>query len=420
MVSGPLREGWRTEQMVKKFSEILDPETMVRVRSAIENARPGQTVGDIMAERGITDAASLVAMEKALSKDPRLAGAAKGLQNAKEAYREQQLGTFAKGPEVIEQAINRRQAVTAPMRRDVMEQANLASSTPKYLQPVLAEVGMVPLKPDAVAKRLDVIRNAKGNKTNPTVQNAMDEIQGLLENATRKRGTIDAEEIYTLRKQAGNVINKFAKENQDWDKRFTSGLLKDVQNSIDDTIEGSIGNTGAWNRYLDVYSKRSRGIGQMQLGEELVNALRGATGAETPGSFARKARMLEGEMETKLSPRQMQAVENVGRSIENDAAKNRLAANVNTNDLFRAGREGELRMPHVLSRTATVANAILEKIGSGLDQKLTQDVGKLMLTDPKAFAAKYMKELSPEEAKKAIEVLRLSAPVVPATLREEQ
>jgi hypothetical protein len=422
--TGPLREAWRTAQMRSMLKDTVGEPTLQRVQQEIANSGAGGTVGDIVARAGNTGAAPLAAIEAAVSKDPRLAGTAKSLQQETQATRESDIGRFAKTPEAIDQAVERRTAITDPMRADTLEAANIPGKAPKYLQPALADVGLVAIKPDDINKALGKIRVAPGNKANPTVQSAMDEVQSLLEGAVKSNGSVDANELYTLRKQAGNVINKYASENKDWDKRFTSGLLMDVQKKIDDTIENAVGNTGAWNRYLDVYTKRSKGIDQMKLGQELLAALRGPTGQSTPGSFARKARALEGEMETTLSPKQQQAVDRVSESVDTEAAKKALSSNIDTSGFMSTNRRGEVRVPHIMSRTASVTNALLNVLGQGADSKVTRDMGNLMLTNPKEFSKKYLADLPPEQASLAIKALRESGnlryPVVSAATSEEK
>jgi len=426
--TGPLREGWRTGQMQKRMSEVLGPDKEVLNQYIQQNARPGQTVGDVVAQMNVggTNAtgAPLVAFENAIGKTDTLATQAKMVEKLRQSGREGRISRWAPGEEAVDLAKARRNEVTAPMREEVLANADVAGRAPKYLQPAMeASQGFMPLKPDAVISKVSRIRNAPGNKTNPTVQGAMDEVQTLLEGATNAKGNVGAEDLYTLRKEAGNIIKKYSQENKSWDERFTSGLLRDVQKVVDSSIEEASGNTGQWQRYLDVYGKRSRGIGQMQIGNEMLAALRSPTGVERPSSLANLVSKRQGELDTALSPRQQQDVQGLMQDIAVSQERKNLGSGVGVDRLAQSTNSGQVRIPHLLSRTATVTNTMLDFLGQGANQKVAQDAGNLMLTNPKAFAKKYLEGVPPAEASATIRALRagrvLQYPLTTSTSAEE-
>ena len=129
----------------------------------------------------------------------------------------------------------------------------------KYQLDSLAAHGYYPLTSDSVQASIRALKSKSGNKANTTLQKAMNEISDTLKSVTDSTGIVDANELYTIRKlEAGNVIEKYARENATWDKAFTSGLLKDVQHAIDDAVEQSGGS--GWKNYLSEYAKRSKAI----------------------------------------------------------------------------------------------------------------------------------------------------------------
>jgi hypothetical protein len=428
--TGPLRESWRTNQMRQALSKSLGSARSDVANYIAQNARPGVTTADLIAEKtmGVGDksGASLVALENIAGKSPALAETLKTIRGEQQIGREAGISSFAKTPEAIEQAIAAREAVTSPMRDNAIMFANAAGNAPKYLQGALAKQGMFPLTPDDILKEVGKITRAKENLTNPTVQSAMGDIEALLANATNTRGIVPAEALYTLRKEAGNVIEKYASENKSWDKRFTSKLLIGIQRKIDDAIEKAGGNIGEWQRYLDVYKARSTGINQMRMGQELLDALRGPTGSERPTVFANKARALQAESGTNLAPGQQSRVDEVVRQLARDQERKALASNVDMGGVAGSSREGQFRMPHILSRAATITNAILEKAGQGADQKVLQDVGNLMMRDPAAFAAKYLVDVPPSQRAATMQAVaeqlraagQLNAPVVSSAIQE--
>lgn len=71
-------------------------------------------------------------------------------------------------------------------------------------------------------------------------------------------GKIDANALYTIRKEVGNTIKTYSKSTQNWDKRLTSGLERDIQKHIDTSIEGA-GGVG-WKDYLKTYAGGKREV----------------------------------------------------------------------------------------------------------------------------------------------------------------
>jgi hypothetical protein len=132
----------------------------------------------------------------------------------------------------------------------------------KFQADSLARHGYFPLESEAITNSLDAVMNKPGNVSNKTIQKALGELKDTLRSVTNKYGVVDARELYTIRKiEAGNVINQYAKDHQNWDKKMTAGLLRDVQKAIDDAIEQSGGS--GWKDYLREYGGRMQAIDAM-------------------------------------------------------------------------------------------------------------------------------------------------------------
>ena len=102
------------------------------------------------------------------------------------------------------------------------------------------------------------VQGTPGLRASDVVQQSMSKLREKLAEITQKDGTVNADDLYTVRKELGNYIEQAAKESANWDKSLTGGLLRDMQKVMDDAIEGA-GGTG-WKEYLNEYSTRSSAI----------------------------------------------------------------------------------------------------------------------------------------------------------------
>ena len=65
-------------------------------------------------------------------------------------------------------------------------------------------------------------------------------------------GKVNADALYTTRKELNNTIKRFSGETQNWDKKVTGKLERDIQKHIDTAIESSGGE--GWTGYLKTHS----------------------------------------------------------------------------------------------------------------------------------------------------------------------
>jgi hypothetical protein len=125
---------------------------------------------------------------------------------------------------------------------------------------------------DAIAK----ILSKPGERASTVVQQSMSSISARLKKITAPDGTINAHDMYMLRKEVGNEIEKSLTENASFDKKLAGGLRTKLKDAIDATIEDALPNEakGAWRSYLKTYSARS---------EQIDNAVTAAENAYKPG-----------------------------------------------------------------------------------------------------------------------------------------
>jgi hypothetical protein len=125
----------------------------------------------------------------------------------------------------------------------------------------------------------DVLEGIAGIRARPdlgasdVVSKTLDHLSEKIAGLTNQQGVIDAKALYTVRKELGNTIGRYAKETQNWDKRLTAGIEGDIQKGMDWAINNAIkrvqpveigqGTTPQptlWDKYLSEFSSRSQAI----------------------------------------------------------------------------------------------------------------------------------------------------------------
>lgn len=124
----------------------------------------------------------------------------------------------------------------APLRESSLAQANQSGA----------------LSVNDIVSKIESISSQPGKRASDIVQKTMGDVATKLRTLGGESGNVDAQDLYTVRKEVGNLIQRHAKDTQNWDKRLSAGLEKDVQTAIDDAITSS-GGTG-WKDYLSTYS----------------------------------------------------------------------------------------------------------------------------------------------------------------------
>lgn len=224
------------------------------VISGLEKAKPAQTAGEAAAGAGSAEF--------------------EGLQRiARQREPTKYLDLAAKQEQAVRAEKQALDMMTAPMRKKALEAANIGG-----------------VKSESVLSNIDNQLSEKGIRASDVVQKTLGNIKDKIASLTKENGVIDANDLYTVRKEVGNSIATFSKETSNWDKRLTSSLERKLQGAIDDAIEKSGGR--GWKQYLGKYSSGIKDIGSRDI------ATKAAKKMEVAG--AQKARDLIGQVEPKV------------------------------------------------------------------------------------------------------------------------
>lgn len=224
------------------------------VIAGLEKAKPGQTAGEAAAGAGSAEF--------------------EGLQRiARQREPTKYLDLAAKQEQIVKGEKQALDMMTAPMRKKALEAANIGG-----------------VKSESVLSNIDNQLSEKGIRASDVVQKTLGNIKDKIASLTKENGVIDANDLYTVRKEVGNSIATFSKETSNWDKRLTSSLERKLQGAIDEAIEKAGGR--GWKQYLDKYSAGIKDIGSRDV------ATKAAKKMEVAG--AQKARDLIGQVEPKV------------------------------------------------------------------------------------------------------------------------
>jgi hypothetical protein len=490
-----------------------------RADEIVAGSRP--TAAEALAD--VPEAVNMAAAQSRLARAPEAAPAFVNREAEQQAARLREIQSFGGTPEELSAAIAAREAATAPMRTEALQQANVAGQIAPRLEadvaareasrinalqtqgqfqtraaeqgvlargpftPVpgmprvssryspsidrtveaieaakdtgnivaqraaerdfkklqlqsLADEGFFPLKVNDIVSNVERIRVAPGQRSSEVVTKTFDSLREKLTNPeyVKPNGIIDSRDLYTIRKEIGNDIKKFAQESQNWDARMTAGLEKNIKSYIDNAIESAGG--VKWKDYLQNYSRYSTKINQMEIGQFLESKLNAPLDVERAGAFANAVREAAStiqrasggprfeRLEQVLTPKQVESVVAVRDDLVRSNAADKLAA--------RAKAVGvnaeELQLPQLLDRAATIANAVLRALRRDATEEINREMSKLFL-DPKMmavfmssvpkskaenFVSAVYSRLSPENQAILSNIVQVQAPV--RTLTEDR
>ena len=244
--------------------------------------------------------------------------------------------------EARKMAAELRNVWTTPMREKALEGANIGG-----------------VKTGAVIQKIDNMISKPGAST--IAKKTLNTIKSDIEARSGRATNIDAQDLYTVRKEIGNTIATHAKETANWDKRHAATLEKDIQDAIDDAIESAGGN--GWRNYLKEFANRSKAI----------------EASETRSEMAFKP-----------------------------AQKTNLAGGLNVAEEVRT------HAPQMLSRPMMLANFILRKLGHGVEPRIDAAAAARYLDPEKLAEALATAQGQQTQGKVIADILRRYA--VPETM----
>ncbi|HAG05312.1 MAG TPA: hypothetical protein DCG68_00460 [Cryomorphaceae bacterium] len=391
----PFSESGRTKILSDYQSKLLGDSkdikdkvinALAQRKEFIPGSRP--TSGEIVSE--IPGATGLAAHQQVTAKTEGLSPLFRARSAEQEAARRNLLVPIARNQGALEGERAIRDTITGPMREQALLKANagtaraLSTRTSKVPQetdalrtavelhgvpPKPLQTGIekfagewsptVPLKPATITKGIHRILNKPGIRASDVVRNTMSALDDKLNSIANKRGAIDARDLYMVRKEAGNIVEKFSQESKTFDQRLTSGLVKTVQTAIDDAIEqaGGVG----WKAYLGKYQELSKPLARMEAGQELERALTSSLGTTERGTTFGNVLRTKPELLDALTSQDKNAVANITADLSRRDAFKQLARGT---QLGRAGAMGDIdQIPTLLDRRMMIANYLMRHAG---------------------------------------------------------
>lgn len=154
-----------------------------------------------------------------------------------------------------------RDALTGKMRETTLR---LANDTTARIQEgsSTATNGAVPLVSDEILKKVGEVLNTPGLRASTVVKKSMDSVAKRLQDVVQADGTVNAHDLYMIRKELGNEIDVAMKESSSFDKKLAGTLRNEVQDAMDSAIESALPAEarGGWREYLKAYADRSQKI----------------------------------------------------------------------------------------------------------------------------------------------------------------
>ena len=160
----------------------------------------------------------------------------------------------AKGIEDVLPSSVRRQAVQAENFV-----TNLKAQTGPMRQAALAKANIQGVDPADIAIEIDKSLARPGLRASDVVRKSLEAVKSkIVEITDPQTGKVNAEDLYTVRKEVGNTIGRFSKETANWDRKLAAGLERNIQGYIDDAIEKAGG--AGWKDYLKTYSTGMKSV----------------------------------------------------------------------------------------------------------------------------------------------------------------
>lgn len=422
-VTGPMRESWRTGQGRKFLDEMLGPDqAKKKVIQAIAARQPGgvTTVADDIAAANVgrTDkfGSPLVSIEDALAAQPH------GLSDiAKSVSAQQEAGRMAALQGVkpdLAQSVANRSAVSDPLYRQ-------ADQTVVTLdQPFMQLFDRMPK--GTVERAADIARMEgkafqMGNYV-PAQQVASSVLDSagnpIMTNVPAQYPKITGESLHYLKRALSDISN--AKDPALGIGRDAQAAARGVLNDFMTQFESKV---PVYGQARTSFAKASEPVNQSKVIQAMQDVLSGQGGAERVTPFMNvlgrgEQAMLKrttgfpryeaGDLPNVLTgPGQMDAVNRVASELTRDLERKALGQSVDTKHLFEIAEKGKgaVSIPTLLSRPAMLANFVMKKVGRGADEMITEDMGRLMLSDPAAFSAKYLQDIPVSQRQVVIDEL---------------
>jgi hypothetical protein len=326
----------------------------------------------------------------------------------------QQAATAAKGKPGFLSAGDRAQEwqETSDIFADIAKQRRAEAGFIERQIGSLEDYGLRPLDAGAITSAIDARLSQPGLRASSNVTKVLQAVKDDIVNLTQKGGgVIDANDLYTLRKEGINerIMQIMGQTDPKISAKVTRKVLEEVRPLIDDAIEQA-GGTG-WRDYLKTYSQGMQAIDQNAMAaqaaklfqdspQEYVRLVRGNNPDAVEAIFGPGSYDIFKEMGSK-----MPTLEKVASNIERTAGMETAAA---------AGKErlGEViadvgrtfpRFPNLLNRETAIGNLTFSELERKLDKKVLAKLREGALSGKNAL--EVLNTLPAIERSKVLKVL---------------
>jgi hypothetical protein len=276
----------------------------------------------------------------------------------------------------------------------------------------LEDYGLRPLDAGSIIGAIDARLTQPGLRASSNVTKVLQAVKDDIANLTEKGGgVIDANDLYTLRKEGINerIMQIMGQTDPKISAKVTRKVLEEVRPLIDDAIEQA-GGTG-WRDYLKTYSQGMQAIDQNAMAAQAAKLFQGS-----PQEYVRLVRGNNPDaVEAIFGPgsydifkemgRKMPTLEKVASNIERTAGMETAAA---------AGKErlGEViadvgrtfpRFPNLLNRETAIGNLTFSELERKLDKKVLAKLREGALSGKNAL--ELLNTLPAIERSKVLKVL---------------
>lgn len=382
-ITGPARETWRTEQGRQFIEDMVGKDKIPMVRDMVKNTdsiipNSPMTVGDRVTQSNMGAenivGSPIVAIEKRLSGLPGgVSDIAKSIESTKQGLRKGAVDEIAGTKEALAEAVKKR-SVNAAINYGEAYQ-NIVKADPE-----LAQLASDPYFKEALP---DAFKEAKHRGIDPK-KNMTEFLQFVKMSLDGELGKTGESSLKNMQKAS---VTDVKKQLLDWmDKKNPDYKMA-----------------------RQTFASDSGPVNQMEFGQSLQSALTGATGKERQLAFnaaVEKAKNTIDKNTNKpvfddLNPKQKESIQRVTDELTRDTFKDELGTNQKVDNVFSIAEKGKggMTLPAMLWSPATITNWIMKRMGHGADERIAQDMGKMMFQDPEAFAGKYLadKPLSARE-----------------------
>jgi hypothetical protein len=276
----------------------------------------------------------------------------------------------------------------------------------------LEDYGLRPLDAGSIIGAIDARLTQPGLRASSNVTKVLQAVKDDIANLTEKGGgVIDANDLYTLRKEGVNerIAQIMGQTDPKISAKVTRKVLEEVRPLIDDAIEQA-GGTG-WRDYLKTYSQGMQAIDQNAMAAQAAKLFQ-----DSPQEYVRLVRGNNPDaVEAIFGPGSYDIFKEMGRKMP---TLEKVASNIErTAGMETAAKEGKERLgeviadvgrtfprfPNLLNRETAIGNLTFSELEQRLDKKVLAKLREGALSGKNAL--ELLNTLPAAERSKVLKVL---------------